>query len=135
MALPRLCTWPLPRPALGQPSSATPALPALRGCCQHKLPEQPEPVGREQNFQLRPGSSWGHHQGLVQGLAGPRGWLLAQVRCLGTCPCLQPPPGPSQGRHKRSSSLRNASGNLSYAHLITKSIKSSGWKQLMLSQI
>lgn len=136
MALPRLCTWPPPRPALGQPSSATPALPALSGCCQHKLPEQPEPVGQEQEL---PAQAW------VQ-LGPPPGFGAGTCRAQRLAACTSPlswhlpmPPaatGPLTGSpQKRSSSLRNASGNLSYAHLITKSIKSSGWKQLMLSQI
>ena len=80
MALPRLCTWPPPRPALGQPSSSTPALPALRGCCQHKLPEQPEPVGREQEL---PAQAW------VQ-LGPPPGFGAGTCRAQRLAACTSP---------------------------------------------
>ncbi|MFT7806494.1 forkhead box protein O3 [Arapaima gigas] len=128
---PRSCTWPLPRPECpagkAAPSDAD------------VIPEEDDDDKEACGGSAVPRDGCEGALGGAPGVAGALGDDALAASC--SPPSSRSPAGPGVGgvgggqQPRKSSSRRNAWGNLSYADLITKAIESAPDKRLTLSQI
>ncbi|KAJ8353277.1 hypothetical protein SKAU_G00208440 [Synaphobranchus kaupii] len=131
---PRSCTWPLPRPEsnVGKPGSTDNEIIPKEGDDDASTSVTSGTNGIVGYTSTTGGDGNSPNATPVEGINAVSTTLLKSGSSLSPAT-----PGAGQESHqpKKSSSRRNAWGNLSYADLITKAIESSPEKRLTLSQI